>query len=99
MVRRDVALVRQHVSRISGVSDTWFEWTLENDSWLKTLVVEIDFDTDPNSPGFRQSVLDAIETTAKGVLTEETTMVSTDLRVVPKRGHRTTPSRRSLTRV
>ena len=49
------------------------------------LVVEIEFDTDPNDPSFRQDVLDEIEETAEAVLAEGTTMVISGLRVVPKR--------------
>jgi hypothetical protein len=41
---------------------------------VKTLVVEVEFDTDPNEYEFRRAVMDAIEETARGVLGEETTM-------------------------
>lgn len=82
--RTDIAIVREHIARISGVSRTWFEWTFEDDALLKMLVVEVDFDTDPNSTEFRQSVLDAIADTTRGVLTEETTMVVSYLRIIPK---------------
>ena len=78
------AIVRYHVERIDGVSRTWFEWTIEEEAMAKTLVVEVDFDTDPNSSDFRQQVLDAISDTAASVLTEETTMTVTHLRIVPK---------------
>jgi hypothetical protein len=81
--RTDIALVGQHIERISGVSRTWLEWTYEESVWLKTLVVEVDFDTDPNAPDFRQSVLDAIAGTATGVLDEETTMVVSYLKIIP----------------
>jgi len=82
-MRRDVAIVRQHVSKIDGVSRTWFEWSLEGESWLTTLVVEVSFDTDPNSSEFRQNVLDAIGDTVNGVLENETTMVVSHLKVIP----------------
>jgi hypothetical protein len=86
-MKRDVAIVRQHVSRIPGVSRTWLEWSLEEDvGWVKTLVVEVEFDTDPNSTEFRQNVFDAIASTAIGAQ-EETTMIISSLRVVPKRKH------------
>jgi len=32
---------------------TWFEWTLEDSHKLKTLVVEVNFDTDPNTTDLR----------------------------------------------
>jgi hypothetical protein len=84
VMRTDKAIVRQHIEKIDGVSRTWFEWSLEEDDLLKTLVVEVDFDTDPNAPGFRQNVLDAIEDTAVTVVGEETTMVVSHLRIIPK---------------
>jgi len=81
------AIVRQHVERISGVTRTWLEWGWEETGMVKTLVVEVAFDTDPNSPDFRQNVIDAIEETATTVLAEEPTMVITHLRIVPKEAH------------
>ena len=51
---------------------------------VKTLVIEVDFDTDPNSPGFQQSTLDAIERTVIGVLTDDTTMIVSYLKIVPE---------------
>jgi hypothetical protein len=46
---RDIAVVRQELAKHPEVSMTWFEWTLEDDHKLKTLVVEVKFDTDPTS--------------------------------------------------
>jgi hypothetical protein len=48
------------------------------------LVVEVEFDTDPNEYEFRRSVMDAIEETARGVLEEDTTMIVSRLKVVPR---------------
>ena len=78
------AIVRQHIEKIAGVTRTWFEWTWEDSTWVKTLVVEVEFDTDPNEYEFRRSVMDAIEETAHGVLGEETTMTVSHLKVVPR---------------
>ena len=78
------AIVRKNVEKIDGVSRTWFEWSREDPAWLKTLVVEVEFDTDPNEYAFRRSVMDAIEETARGVLEEETTMIVSRLKVVPR---------------
>jgi hypothetical protein len=50
-----------------------------------TLVVEIEFDTDPKSSRFRQSVIDAIYDTVDAVLKDETTMTVSHLRIVPSR--------------
>jgi hypothetical protein len=41
---------------------------------LKVLVVEVSFDTNPNSLHFRQGVIDAILDTAKAALEQDTTM-------------------------
>jgi hypothetical protein len=78
------AVVRQHIQKIAGVTRTWFEWTWEDSTWVKTLVVEVEFDTDPNEYEFRRAVMDAIEETARGVLGEETTMTVSHLKVVPR---------------
>jgi hypothetical protein len=69
------AIVRRHIEKIDGVSRTWFEWTAEDSTMVKTLVVEVSFDTDPNNESFRQGVIDAIRDTAGGVLENETTMI------------------------
>ena len=72
------AIVRQDVERISEVSRTWIEW---GEQGLKTLVVEVTFDTDPNSIDFNQAALDQIEKAASGATT---TMVISHLKIVPK---------------
>ena len=83
-MRGNIAIVREALSRLPNVSRTWFEWSWEDAMWVKTLVIEVDFDTDPNSKGFNQPVLDAIENTVIGVLTDDTTMIVSYLKVVTK---------------
>jgi hypothetical protein len=56
----------------------------EDSTMVKTLVVEVSFDTDPNNESFRQGVIDAIRDTAGGVLENETTMIVSHLKIVPK---------------
>jgi hypothetical protein len=51
----------------------------------KTLVVEIEFDTDPNNNRFRQSLIDAIYETVDDVLKDETTMTVSHLRIIPSK--------------
>ena len=82
----NIAIVRKHIQRIDGVTRTWFEWCAgpSEEALLKTLVVEVEFDTDPNSSDCRKNVLEAIFDTAKGVLKNETTMAVSNLRIVPK---------------
>ena len=55
------SFVRQRMERIDRVSRTWFELDSNGGEPSKTLVVEVTFDTDPNSPGFLQGVIDEIE--------------------------------------
>lgn len=78
------AIVRTHVEKIPGVTRTWFEWNSGEHGLEKTLVVEVHFDTDPNSENSQQNKLDAIAETAKEVLENETTMVVSHLRIVPR---------------
>jgi hypothetical protein len=79
------AIVRQHLEKISGVDRTWIEF--ESDSsqgmLIKVLVVQVNFDTDPNNIHFRQNVIDAVEQTAKEVLSEGTMAIS-KLRIIPR---------------
>jgi hypothetical protein len=82
-MRSDIAVIRQHLARIDGLSRTWFEWSYADSQWVTTFAVELEFETAPNSPEFTQNVLNAIETTAIGV-TEETTMAVSQLKVVTK---------------
>jgi hypothetical protein len=79
------AVVRWHVERIDGVSRTWFEFESDDKGALvKTLVVEVDFNTDPNSAECRREVIDAIESTVKDALANETTMIVSRVRIVPR---------------
>lgn len=79
------AVVREAVEKIDGVTRTWFEWGFEpGNKQIKTLVVEVDWDTDPNSPNHRPFMLDSIESAVKEALTEKTTMAVHGLRIVPK---------------
>jgi hypothetical protein len=77
------AIVRERVEKIYGVSRTWFEWLSRDSTMAITLVVEIEFDTDPNNDRFRQSVIDEIHDTVDAVLKDETTMTVSHLRIVP----------------
>ncbi len=48
-MRGNIAIVREALSKLPNVSRTWFEWSWEDAMWVKTLVIEVEFDTDPNS--------------------------------------------------
>jgi hypothetical protein len=81
------AVVRKAVEALPYVSRTWFEWTGDKaGGMLKTLVVEVTFDTDPNMSGYRPGAIEEIEMTVTDALTEQTTMVVSHLRVVPRLG-------------
>jgi hypothetical protein len=80
----EIATVIREVTKLPDVSRAWIEWKLESDGQrTKTLVVEVTFHTDPNSSKFRPSALDEIEASIKDTLTNKTTMVISDARVVP----------------
>ncbi len=79
------AIVRKEIEKIEGVTRTWIEWTyVDAVTMAKTLVVEVDFDTDPNSEKHNQHALEEVGRIAKDALTNKTTMVISSLRVVPK---------------
>ena len=73
------ALVRQYLQLIPEVTRTWFEFELENEVWLKTLVVEVSIDSDPNTSPDLRNVLENIRLT---VIENQTTMVINRLKVV-----------------
>jgi len=53
-----IAVVRQNLAKIPQVTRSWFEWDIENGKQLKLLVIEVDFDTDPNNySGFKRNAL------------------------------------------
>ena len=79
------AIVRQEVEKLSGVSRTWYEYTWENDAWLPILVVEVDFNTDPNAYNdFRPPVLDEISHAVIDTLEKKTAARISYIRIVPK---------------
>jgi hypothetical protein len=78
-----IAVVRQNLAKIPQVTRSWFEWDIENGKQLKLLVIEVDFDTDPNNySGFKRNVLAEIERVVRGEGT--TTMVIDKVRIVPR---------------
>jgi hypothetical protein len=76
--------IRDRVEKTDGVSRTWFEWVLHNAMMVRVLVVEVEFDTDPDNPRFRQSVLDAIEDIIIDESKNETISIEGHLKIVPK---------------
>jgi hypothetical protein len=83
-VTENKSVLRQRVEQIDGVSRAWFEWILEDSMMAKILVVEVEFDTDPSGPRFRQSVLDAIENAVMELSKNDTTAIVGHLWVIPK---------------
>jgi hypothetical protein len=84
------AFVRQRIEAINGVSRTWFEWSGAERAEARLLVVEVDFDTDPNAPNFRRMVLEAIEEVLSNSLQDnlhiedERPVLVDGLRIVPR---------------
>jgi hypothetical protein len=76
--------VRVSVERIEGVTRSWFEWKLTEQTFTNVLVVEVDWDTDPQSEGHRPFRLDAIAEAARDFLSRETTRAVNSLIVVPR---------------
>ena len=74
------AHVRQKLEELPGVTRTWIEWEAGQDGLTKTLVVEVAFDTDPNSSDCDTGTLDDIAHTAKA---SQTTMIISRLKNVP----------------
>lgn len=77
------SIVRQEVEKITGVNRTWFEHESYGDSFKKILVVEVSFDTDPESHSFQQSILEDISREVAHVLANHTTMMVGGMRIVP----------------
>ncbi len=83
--------IRLRVEAIRGVVRTWFEWTSAERTDAKLLVVEVDFDTDPNAPGYRDDVIAEIgqvyaEVQVEGLhLEDNRPVLVSGLRIVPAR--------------
>jgi hypothetical protein len=77
------AYIRQKLEALPYVSQTWFEWRLENDTMVKALVIEVTFDTDPSLFDSHHDALAEIESTAKDLLAE-TIMVISHIRIIPR---------------
>jgi uncharacterized OsmC-like protein len=82
----NISIVRQSLEKVSGVSRSWFEFDADfkTKSFTKTLVVEVDVDTDPSSYSRIKNVLEEIICMVSDTLTNQTTMIVHNLRVVPK---------------
>lgn len=52
--------VRRRLEKLLVVNRTWFEWTMENDQYRPTLVVETTYELDPAKPDFYKDGLDNI---------------------------------------
>lgn len=78
-------VIRQKLSKISSVSRIWFEWewSHEDNALAKTLIIEVSFDTDQNSPNHDSSALQEIERVAQE-MSQKTTIVVPNFRIVPK---------------
>jgi hypothetical protein len=76
--------VRRAVEAVEGVTRSWFEWKVTKETISNVLVVEVDWDTDPDSEQHLPFMLDAIGDAAKEFLGEGSTKQVNSLIVVPK---------------
>ncbi|KJC45447.1 hypothetical protein [Bradyrhizobium sp. LTSP857] len=81
-MNQDKAMVRELVERIEGVVGTHFELEIKGHHHKKTLVVEVDFDLDPNGSHFSRAKLESIENTFETVIREENSEVVSKLKIV-----------------
>jgi len=81
------AMVREFVERIEGVASTHLELEIEGHSRTKTLVVEVDFDLDPNSAHYSRAKVDSIEDTFETVISEENSDLISKLKIVSRAHH------------
>ncbi len=83
--------IRHRIEAIRGVSGTWFEWGGADRPGAKLLVVEVNFDTDPNAPSFSNSTIEAIgemfrEVVQEGLQAEDSRpVIIAGIRIVPAR--------------
>jgi hypothetical protein len=83
--KNEVSIVRRALQSLSDiVYQTWFEWSIEGTQQFKTLVVEVNFDTDPSSSTFDTAAIERIERVARETLTDKTTMIVSRLKIVPR---------------
>ena len=74
------AVIREAIEELDGISRTWFEWGFIGEEWTKTLVIEADVDTDPNS----YAILNLLDGIKEQLAARMTTMAIYNVRVVPK---------------
>jgi hypothetical protein len=88
-----VAVVRKELALMPLVSRTWFDWdwSMETESFQRTLVIEVTCDTDPNSTACDPAGIEELGETVRRVLRDQTTMIVTGLRIVPKAPPQFTP--------
>jgi hypothetical protein len=86
---QDKAMLREFVERIEGVARTHYELEIEGSSRKKTLVVEVDFDLDPNSSHFSKAKIDSIENAFATIIREENGDAVSKLKILGRSEHAT----------
>ena len=79
-----VRFVLERLARTAGVSRTWIEWESEKGRLTKTLVVEVDFETDPDQPSFNAKSMRLIADATIAALAEQPPKLIGRLKLVPK---------------
>ena len=83
-MRNEMDALREILANIEGISKNWFEWSLDGSEMVRTLVVQVDFDTDPESKDFNADAISKIGSAALNVLSVGN-IATTNIRVVPKK--------------
>jgi hypothetical protein len=88
------AHIRENIEHLDGVARTYLEWTIQGAHLIRTLTVEVNFDTDPASGQCRMDVLEQIRAIVIGGQDDEPAMAIANVRIAPvgtvKRGSETT---------
>jgi hypothetical protein len=82
LMSQDKAILREFVERIEGVAQTHYELEIEGSNRKKTLVVQVEFDLDPNSSDYSRAKIDAVEDAFATIIREENSDVVSKLRIL-----------------
>ena len=79
----EINAFRETLAKIEGVSRNWIEWSLDGSEMVRTLVVQVDFDTNPETKDFKEDIINQIGSAALNILTVGN-VATTHVRIVPK---------------
>lgn len=79
--RSKTSPVCKTLKALLSVSDAWIAWELDDDRWIETVVVVLEYDTDPAGSSFRAEFLEQIRTTVR----DDDPTARRRVRVIPRR--------------